>query len=51
MFNLAIISFAQSVYSISESRGTLEVEITTSEPFNIDIVVHIVTNDISATGT
>ena len=47
---LAVISFAQSAYTINENVGTLQVEVTVSEPFNVDIAVHIVTSDMSATG-
>ena len=46
----ALISFAQSTYTINENVGTLQVEVTVSEPFNVDITVHIVTGDILATG-
>ena len=46
----ALISFAQSTYMINENVGTLQVEVTVSEPFNVDITVHIVTGDILATG-
>ena len=45
-----MISFAQSTYSINESAGTVEVEVTVSEAFDVDIAVHIVTTNISATG-
>ena len=38
------------MYTINENVGTLQVEVTVSEPFNVDIAVHIVTSDISATG-
>ena len=47
----ALISFAQSTYMINENVGTLQVEVTVSEPFNVDITVHIVTGDILATGS
>ena len=46
----ALISFARSTYMINENIGTLQVEVTISEPFNVDITVHIVTGDILATG-
>ena len=35
---------------INENIRTLQVEVTISEPFNVDITVHIVTRDILATG-
>ena len=35
---------------INENVGTLQVEVIVSEPFNVDITVHIVTGDILATG-
>ena len=50
MFCKALISFAQSTYTISENVGTLQVEVIVSEPFNVDITVHIVTSDMLATG-
>ena len=50
IFFEALIRFAQSSYSINENIGTLQVEVTVSEPFNVDIAVHIVTSDISTTG-
>ena len=46
----ALISFARSTYMINENVGTLQVEVTVSEPFNVDITVHIVTGDILTTG-
>ena len=46
----ALISFAQSTYTIDETVGTLLVEVTVSEPFNVNITVRIVTGDILATG-
>ena len=46
----ALIRFAQSSYRINEGIGTLQVEVTVSEPFNVDIAVHIITSDISTTG-
>ena len=46
----ALIQFAQSSYRINEGIGTLQVEVTVSEPLNVDIAVHIITSDISTTG-
>ena len=46
----ALISFAQSTYTISENVGTLQVEVIVSEPFNVNITIHIVAGDILATG-
>ena len=50
IFYKVLISFAQSAYTINENVGTLEVEVTVSEPFNVDIAVHITTTGISAKG-
>ena len=50
MFCKALISFARSTYTINENVGTLQVEVIVSEPFNVDITVHIVTGGILATG-
>jgi len=45
-----VINFTQSVYRINENVGTLQIEVAVSEPFNVDISMHIVTSDRSATG-
>ena len=46
----AVMRFAQSSYRINEGIGTLQVGVTVSEPFNVDIAVHIIASDISTTG-
>ena len=49
-FFKVVIRFAQSSYRINEGIGTLQVGVTVSEPFNVDIAVHIIASDISTTG-
>ena len=49
-FALATVSFSQSLYSIVESSGAVEIFMVLSNPSPTDITVHVLNTEGSATG-
>jgi len=51
LFSVAItVNFSRAQYSFDEGSGNVQIELMFSNPSTFDIVVHVMWNDITATG-